>query len=453
MIRKSKPYALIVDDEPDLRELLEITLGRMKINTESASCVSEAKDLLTRHDYSLCLSDLRLPDGTGIELLSYIQETFPSLPVAILTAHGTMEIAIEALKKGAFDFILKPIDLDDLRNLVNTAITASHDAPSPQTTDHLLLGESDVMVALKKKILKLACSQAPIYIKGPSGAGKELVARLIHESGPRRKQPFIPVNCGAIPRDLMESEFFGHKKGSFTGALQDKIGLFQAANHGTLFLDEVSELPLEMQVKLLRAIQEKAVREIGANKETKVDIRILSATNKDLRQLVAHGSFRDDLFYRINVINLDVPSLKERTKDIIPLAEHILNKLCHDSKVSPPTLSKGAISALESYDFPGNVRELENILERALTLSDNNRIETDDLQLQTDLIETSQAKGVQPFDSDEDNLESYLDNIEKETILNALEACKWNKTQTAKHLGISLRTLRYRLKKLDLDDD
>ncbi len=360
---------LIIDDEPDIRELLELTLNRMDIDTEAAADLKQARELLKNKHFDLCLTDMRLPDGNGIELVEWIQQHFPNLPVAVITAYGNMELAVQALKAGAFDFVSKPVDLEDLRNLVQTALKLStaHQGKNLRSR-HELLGDSEPMQKIRGTIAKLARSQAPVFISGESGTGKELVARLIHNKGPRSDHPFVPVNCGAIPSELMESEFFGHKKGSFTGAIQDKEGLFQAADGGTLFLDEVADLPMAMQVKLLRAIQEKAVRPVGAQKEIHIDVRILSATHKDLDKQVADGHFRQDLYYRLHVIQLTVPPLRERTEDIELLSSHILNKIASTQSANTPELGKDALNALQGYSFPGNVRELENILERAITL-------------------------------------------------------------------------------------
>ncbi|HWQ94636.1 MAG TPA: sigma-54 dependent transcriptional regulator [Gammaproteobacteria bacterium] len=434
---------LVVDDEPDIRELLELTLQRMNIATQSAENLAQARSLLSKQRFDLCLTDMRLPDGNGIELVEYIQKNAPETPVAMITAHGNMESAVQALKAGAFDFVSKPVDLPVLRNLVGSAMKLSEKRPAMGARSAIqLLGESPPMQLIRASIVKLARSQAPIYISGESGSGKELVARLIHEQGPRADRLFVPVNCGAIPTELMESEFFGHKKGSFTGASADKIGLFQAAGGGTLFLDEVAELPLHMQVKLLRAIQEKAVRPVGVEKETPVDVRILSATHKDLAGLVKKGEFRQDLYYRINVIELRVPSLRERPQDIPLLVDYNLDRLARSSGMSKPTLTKDALDALLEYSFPGNVRELENILERAMTLCEGNTIDVDDLRLPDYTL---------PPDKEKLPLEPYLDTIEKETIMKALEQTRYNKTAAAKLLGITFRALRYRLKKLGLD--
>ncbi len=438
------PRALIIDDEPDIRELLELTLGRMGVDTHAAANLSEAHDALRRQPFDLCLTDMRLPDGSGIDLVRTLQEQHPDTPVAVITAYGNMESAVEALKAGAFDFVSKPVDLEVLRSLVTTALRLRTEPRQDRRSRDQLLGDSQVMRSLRATIVKLARSQAPVYISGASGTGKELVARLIHEKGPRAEQPFVPVNCGAIPTELMESEFFGHKKGSFTGAINDKQGLFQAAQGGTLFLDEVAELPLHMQVKLLRAIQEKAVRPVGASKEIPIDVRILSATHKELAQLVADGTFRQDLYYRINVIRLDVPDLKERREDIPMLAHHILDRIAGAYGMDVPQLDPAAVEALQAYPFPGNVRELENILERASALCEDNLIRSADLQLPDVDNEPDAADQA-------DNLEGYLDQKEREAIVHALEQTRYNKTAAAKLLGISFRALRYRLSKLGLD--
>ena len=452
-MNQKKHIALIVDDEPDIRELLDITLSRMNIKTYSAENITQAKDLLNQHHFDLCLTDMRLPDGNGIELIKYIQKNISSLPVAMITAHGNMEYAIEALKSGAFDFISKPVDLNVLRNLVKTALKLS-DKKIEETENNLdeqhgLLGKSETIKETRKKIQKLARSQAPVYIHGESGVGKELVAKLIHEQGPRADKNFVPINCGAIPSELMESEFFGHKKGSFTGATTDKQGLFQAADGGTLFLDEVADLPLAMQVKLLRAIQEKAIRPIGSQQEIPVNVRILSATHKNLAELTDKAEFRQDLYYRINVIELEVPSLREHTEDIPILAKHLLQKIADEWQTETPKLDKDSLKALNEYSFPGNVRELENILERAMTLHENQVITQNDLQL-------PDASSKENSIDDELSLNAtLLDPMliqkEKEVIQQALEKTKYNKTAAAKLLGISFRALRYRIKKLGME--
>ena len=451
MSELSTPVALIIDDEPDIRELLAITLSRMGIESEAAATLAEARAQLARQHFSLCLTDMRLPDGNGIEVIRHIQMTQPSLPVAMITAHGNMQSAIEALKAGAFDFINKPVELQTLRELVNTALQLRHTPPIANGGQPLsLLGNSPIIESIRATVAKLARSQAPVYISGESGTGKELVARLIHQLGPRADKPFVPVNCGAIPAELMESELFGYKKGSFTGAASDKAGLFQAAHGGTLFLDEVADLPLSMQVKLLRAIQEKAVRPVGAQQETHVDVRILSATHKDLASLVREGRFREDLFYRINVIELHVPGLRERPTDIPLLVEYFLNRHARNMGIAAPSLDNAAMEMLKSYPFPGNVRELENILERAITLSDGSVIHANDLHLPNH--ETGEHDEGDEGEIDEGfNLEAYLATIEKRAITEALEKTDYNKTAAAKLLGISFRALRYRLKKLEME--
>ncbi|MBO6812538.1 MULTISPECIES: sigma-54-dependent transcriptional regulator [Marinobacter] len=457
--------ALIVDDEPDIRDLLEITLTRMGIATLTAPDLTSARKLLEQNTTHLCLTDMNLPDGNGIELVQWIQKHSPATPVAVITAYGNMDTAIESLKAGAFDFVSKPVELPRLRELVNSALKlAEPKADTEDTADEpgLLLGKSPEIRKLRNQTRKLARSQAPVFISGESGSGKELVARMIHLQGPRREGPFIAVNCGAIPSELMESEFFGHKKGSFTGAVENKDGLFRSANGGTLFLDEVADLPLAMQVKLLRAIQEKAVRPVGDTKEVPVDIRVLSATHKNLPELVQEGSFRQDLFYRINVIELAVPPLRERPDDIPLLSNHILERIAKEYECDPASLTPAAIERLRGYDFPGNVRELENALERAFTLCDADQIDADDLHLgngvqhaasATQIIAEGQAgegEGVAVPDGEID-LEGYLETIERQAIEKALEATRWNKTAAAKRLGISFRALRYRLKKLGME--
>ncbi|NMY43724.1 MULTISPECIES: sigma-54-dependent transcriptional regulator [Pseudomonadaceae] len=444
----TRQRALIVDDEPDIRELLEITLGRMKLDTRSARNVKEAREWLAREPFDLCLTDMRLPDGTGLDLVQHIQQRHAEVPVAMITAYGSLDTAINALKAGAFDFLTKPVDLGRLRELVATALRLRSGETTEGPVDTRLLGESPPMKALRNQIQKLARSQAPVYISGESGSGKELVARLIHEQGPRAEKPFVPVNCGAIPSELMESEFFGHKKGSFTGAIEDKQGLFQAANGGTLFLDEVADLPLAMQVKLLRAIQEKAVRAVGGQQEVVVDVRILCATHKDLAAEVAAERFRQDLFYRLNVIELRVPPLRERREDIPLLADTMLKRLAEGSGLPAARLSLEALDKLKCYRFPGNVRELENMLERAYTLCENDQIQADDLRLAdaAPAGESGEASLAQI-----DNLEDYLEEIERKLIMQALEETRWNRTAAAQRLGLTFRSMRYRLKKLGID--
>ncbi len=452
---------LIVDDEPDIRELLDITLSRMGLVTHSAATLGEAREMVKRIRPDLCLTDMRLPDGNGISLVEHIQQEFPHIPVAMITAHGSVEAAIQALKAGAFDFISKPIELENLRRLVSSALQLEGDTSRAQdAVDQELIGSAPAIQTLRQQISKLARSQAPVHIHGESGSGKEVVARLIHNNGARANGPFVAVNCGAIPPELMESELFGHMKGSFTGASQDKVGLFQAASGGTLFLDEVADLPLAMQVKLLRAIQEKTVRPVGASAEQRTDIRLLSATHKDLEKEVAAGHFRQDLYYRINVIGVQVPSLRERLEDLPALTTAILKRICAgDDKVA--YLDKSALAALGKYSFPGNVRELENMLERALALSDGQKIVAEDLQ-----FSSATAAAESPIESPAvgrpiharaakeafGDLEGYLEDFEREIISAALEECRWNKTATAKLLGITFRSLRYRQKKLGIED-
>jgi two-component system, NtrC family, response regulator PilR len=470
----SNKRVLIIDDEPDIRELLEITLGRMQLETDSVANIAQAKQLLLQRSFDLCLTDMHLPDGRGLELVEFIQQQFPGLPVAVITAHGSIDTAIESMKAGAFDFISKPVDLTVLRKLVNTAIQSSQlPAATKIPVESFIIGQSKAIQDLIRSIQKLARSQAPIYISGESGSGKELVARSIHELGPRASKPFIAVNCGAIPRELMESEFFGHKKGSFTGAHQDKLGLFQAAEGGTLFFDEVADLPLDMQVKLLRAIQEKSVRPVGAAEETAIDTRILCATHKSLDIEVKEGRFRQDLFYRLNVIQLSVPPLRQRREDIPLLANYLLNKIAKEMQLPAPRVSEQALAALHNYGFPGNVRELENILERAFTLCENDVIDAGDLQLQPGSeIDapspglTSNIRASNPGHAENKNrldyparcaeypsIDDYLMDIEREILCHALEQVRWNKTLAAKKLGITFRSLRYRLQKLGLDDE
>ncbi|MEP5568058.1 MAG: sigma-54 dependent transcriptional regulator [Halioglobus sp.] len=453
---------LIVDDEPDIRELLDITLSRMGCETFSAATLGEAKALVAEVSPNLCLTDMKLPDGNGINLVEYIQEDHSHIPVAMITAHGSVETAISALKAGAFDFISKPIELETLRNLVSSALQLEGDtAALSNAVDNDLIGNAPSIQTLRTQITKLARSQAPVHIRGESGSGKEVVARLIHHNGPRAAGNFVAVNCGAIPPDLMESELFGHIKGSFTGATSDKPGLFQAAAGGTLFLDEVADLPINMQVKLLRAIQEKAVRPVGGSEEIATDVRLLSATHKDLAAEVDADRFRNDLFYRINVIDLQVPSLRERAEDLPLLARAILERISGELGEKQLTIDDSAIEALCSYSFPGNVRELENILERALALSDGDSITADDLQFSSmtprspaTRTRKSDQQGTQTWSVEEayGDLEGYLDEMEKQILSKALEESRWNKTATAKLLGISFRSLRYRLKKLGLDE-
>lgn len=445
---------LIIDDEPDIRELLEITFSRMGHLTTSANSAKEGIFLLNGNNkYDLCLTDMNLGDGNGLDIIEHIQNTNPSLPVALITAYGNTETAITAMKAGAFDYLAKPIDLTKLRALLKNALKLESNNDNIQTKT-VLLGSSEKLIQLRETISKLARSLAPVFINGESGSGKEVVARMIHQQGPRSAKPFIAVNCGAIPSELMESEFFGHEKGSFTGASEKKEGLFKAAEGGTLFLDEVADLPKDMQVKLLRAIQEKSIRPVGANNEIAVDVRILSATHKNLANEVTQGSFRQDLFYRINVIELNVPSLRDRAEDIPELCEYFLAKISRRYDADSTKISNSALKKLHGYTFPGNVRELENILERSFTLCSNHTIEPQDLFLST----TVSDKSTQANNEDIINLhqaigqfEEFMNTIEKRILENALESTRWNKTAAAELLGISFRTLRYKLQKLKIE--
>lgn len=458
----SKPNVLIIDDERDIRELLTITLGRMGLLVDTASSVGEGKARLAESAYSLCFTDMNLPDGSGQEIIELISAKYPETPVAMITAYGNVDTAVTALKAGAFDFVSKPVDINMLRRLVQTAMRLGEEKKSESAGagGSRMLGDSSAIQELRVTIAKLARSQAPVYISGESGVGKELVARLIHEQGPRTG-PFVPVNCGAIPSELMESEFFGHKKGSFTGAQTDKDGLFQTASGGTLFLDEVAELPIHMQVKLLRVIQEKAVRPIGGRAEVPVDVRILSATHKNLAHLVEVNQFRQDLFYRINVIELRVPPLRERREDVPKLAGRVLERLAQESGQPVAKLTPEALTSMLTYAFPGNVRELENVLERAVALCENNTITPSDLRLSSTSaqakIETNAALSESSDDGDDDEsdgkggLDSYISNLEREAIMRALQETRYNKTAAAKKLGITFRALRYKLKKLGID--
>ncbi len=438
-----KQRVLIVDDEPDIRELLEITLLRMGLETRSVEDYNNATRLLRDERFDLCLTDMKLPDGDGIALVEHIQQHYPNIPTAVITAHGSIDLAIKSMKCGAFDFVSKPVSLETLRNLVDKALTLPSSpqlASSISDEKYQIIGDSESMIELKRSIAKFARSQAPVFICGASGTGKELVARQIHLQGSRAEAAFIAVNCGAISSELMESEFFGHLKGSFTGATSDNEGLFRAAHGGTLFLDEIADLPLAMQVKLLRAIQEKSIRAVGAQQEEPVDVRIISASHKDLETMLAEGTFRQDLYYRINVIGISVPALSERSEDISQLADYLIEKHNYENAAGV-SISEPALTALENYAFPGNVRELENILERALALCENESIEADDLQLP------------EPNDANDDkpaSLGEMTQNLEKEQIVNALEDSRWNQSATARALGITLRQLRYRIDKLKL---
>jgi two-component system response regulator PilR (NtrC family) len=457
---------LVIDDEPDILELLNLTLTRMGLEVTTVEDLGEARRALQEEDFSFCLTDMRLPDGNGLDLVKEIADKYPNLPTAMITAHGKIEDAVYALKLGAFDFVSKPVDLAVLRKLVETALKLRKDtvqeAPSgdgevqlkvPEEKLDRLIGSSPAMKQCKAMIAKLARSQAPVLVSGDSGSGKELAAKLIHDLGPRADGPFIPVNCGAIPTELMESEFFGHKKGSFTGAGDDKDGLFQAADGGTLMLDEVADLPLHMQVKLLRVIQEKAVMPIGARKEVPVDVRILSATHKALKPLVEDGKFRSDLYFRLNVIELHMPGLGERTEDIPVLAKRFLADISEQwSGDNPPEISPEAMEALQAHKYTGNVRELINILQRAMTMSDGKTINADDLMLEhVAVAETDSDEPASPKKSEDESLDDYIENIEKKMLEDALKKAKYNKTRAAELLGISFRSFRYKLKKFGID--
>ena len=447
----SSPLVLLIDDEPDILELLSLTLDRMGLESETAANVKDAIAKLNYHDFDLCLTDLRLPDGSGLEIVDFIQQSMPQLPVAVISAHGNMQAAIDAMKSGAFDFVSKPIDLKQLRALIESALALAGSASEmkPDDSGPRLLGQSPVIQKIREQIRKLSRNMAPVHIHGESGTGKELVARLIHSTSPRKESPFIAVNSSAIPTELMESEFFGHRKGSFTGATSDHPGLFQAAKGGTLFLDEIADLPLSMQAKLLRAIQERAIRPVGGHEEIAIDCRILSATHQDLKSLVDNGKFREDLFYRINVIDLNVPPLRSRIEDIDPLIKHILQQIAERNSIATPEIEPGLVDVLSSYSFPGNIRELENILERAVALGAEKIITVNDLNLPTSSDKLA-ANICKPRASE--SLDEFLQRIEKELILKALKE-SGNKTRAAESLGISFRSFRYKLKKLCLSDD
>ncbi|HEX8010122.1 MAG TPA: sigma-54 dependent transcriptional regulator [Casimicrobiaceae bacterium] len=439
---RGQPKVLVVDDEPDLLELLELTLSKMGLDTARAQSVAEAIRTLDSQPFDLCLTDMRLPDGEGLRVVEHIAEKDLDVPVAVITAFGSAENAVAALKAGAFDYLAKPVALEQLRALVKQALKVPEKPAAPSS--YQLLGESQAIEQVRQMIDRLAKSQAPVFITGDSGSGKELAARMIHLGGPRAEQPFVPVNCGAIPENLMESEFFGYRKGAFTGAEADREGFFQAANGGTLFLDEVADLPLPMQVKLLRAIQEKRVRKVGSTTEEPVDVRIISATHKKLPALVDAGEFRQDLFYRLHVIELAMPSLREMREDIPTIADAILRKL---SRAAPAKLDPAAVAALEAYPFPGNVRELENILERGLSLAaDPQQITAEDLHLTPPPEEVDAALPA----GDKWPLQDYLDRVERTAINEALEKTRYNRTAAAKLLGITFRAMRYRMERLGI---
>ncbi len=441
------PRVLIVDDETDIRELLDMTLARMGLECDCAASVAAAKQLLQGKPYQLCLTDMRMPDGDGLELVRYIESNHPTLPVAVITAHGSTENAVAALKSGAFDYLSKPVSLAQLRTLVKSALTVPENRNAPGQRTHELLGQSAPIVQVRELIAKVARSEAPVYISGESGSGKELAARLIHRESLRCDKPFVAVNCGAIPENLMESEFFGYRKGAFTGAESEREGFFQAADGGTLFLDEVADLPLPMQVKLLRAIQEKHVRRVGATAEEPVNARIICATHQNLRQLMDEGRFRQDLFFRINVIEIRMPALRECSDDVPEFAQRILDRLAAASGVPAPAITPSAMNALRAYAFPGNVRELENILERALALHGGGIVDVDDLQLQPSKVGAGETacSGAKP-------LQDYLDDLERQVILDALQKTRFNRTAAARILGVTFRSLRYRMERLGLNE-
>lgn len=455
------PHVLIVDDEPDIIELLELTLARMGMNVSAAMAVEDAKTMLQSQSFQLCLTDMRLPDGSGLDLLHYITQHCAALPVAVITAFGTPENAVAALKAGAFDYLPKPVSLKQLCALVKSALSLPpiHGAAAPaKSTDRqrTLLGESQPMHQLRATIEKLSRSQAAVYISGESGSGKELAARMIHERSARHAYPFVPVNCGAIPENLMESEFFGYKKGTFTGADKDHDGFFLSANGGTLFLDEVADLPLTMQVKLLRVIQEKQVRKLGETQEKSIDVRIISATHKKLAECVEKSLFRQDLYYRLNVIELDMPPLRQMRDDIPLIADHILTRICKENARPLCRLDKDALALLTHYDFPGNVRELENILERTLALSTETVIGKQELQLKpkdnTQTAAVTESAAPQAGAKPGMPLQDYLDRLERDSIINALAQTRYNRTAAAKILGITVRSMRYRMERLGLND-
>ena len=447
---------LVVDDEPDIRELLELTLVKMGLGVASVGTIAEAKECLRTGRYDLCLTDMRLADGEGLELVRHIGGLAADLPVAVITAYGSAENAVAALKAGAFDYVSKPVGLEQLRALVRSALSLPDRTDTPKKVGRLL-GSSAPFVRVRALIEKLTRTQAPVYISGESGSGKELAARLIHENGSRRDKPFVPVNCGAIPETLMESELFGYRKGAFTGANEDRDGFFQAAHGGTLFLDEVAELPLHTQVQLLRVIQEKRVRKVGATQEDPVDVRIICATHQQLAGLVEAGRFRRDLYYRLNVVDLIMPPLRDAADDIPHIAESILQRLAAQNGVPVPRLSKEAMQSLQKYDFPGNVRELENILERALALSSSLELSSEDLALHRIGLEEEQSPEAQepaktPGGAPETPLPSYLDQVERDAILAALAKTGFNRTAAARLLGITFRQLRYRMQRLGVKE-
>ncbi len=440
---------LVVDDEPDIRELLELTFAKMGLEVRAAGTIAEAKALLREERFDLCLTDMRLPDGEGLEVVRHIAAQPGDLPVAVITAYGSAENAVAALKAGAFDYVSKPVGLAQLRALVRSALSLP-ERSAPLAGMPELIGDSEPLAQVRETIAKLARTQAPVYISGESGSGKELAARLIHLRGARRDAPFVPVNCGAIPGELMESEFFGYRKGAFTGANEDRDGFFQAARGGTLFLDEVAELPLAMQVKLLRAIQEKRVRKVGATQEDPADVRLICATHQDLAAAVEAGRFRQDLYYRLNVIELKMPPLRACREDVPAIAAAVLERLAQQNAVPVPKLSENALAELRAYDFPGNIRELENILERAMALSGSEQIQAEDLRLRPLPGEAAQGEAPAEGGRADTPLPEYLDRVEREAIQEALAKTGFNRTAAAKLLGVTFRTLRYRMQRLGI---
>jgi len=484
--------ALIIDDEPDIRELVVLTISRMGLDCHSAANLQEAANLLEHYQFDVCLTDMKLPDGNGVEFLREIKSKHPDLPVAVITAHGNMDAAVEAMKNGAYDFVSKPVDIHQLRKLVTAAVAQSHKAANDENVNpaktalspevavtarvqspaelepckpnlagtEQIIGSSQAITDLKTMVLKLARTNAPVWINGESGTGKELTARMIHANSTRSTNPFIAINCGAIPAELMESELFGHKKGSFTGAVNDQKGLFANAEGGTLFLDEVAELPLSMQVKLLRAIQEKSIRPVGEANEISVDVRLLSASHKDLNVEVEAGRFRHDLYYRLNVISLTCPSLRDRPDDIPALANHILSRQSNRNPDSHYSFTEDALNILTQYSFPGNVRELENIIERTIAMSDDSVIGVVDLQLENRVVvptRTPDKNSISPNQTNKPSNETIttqtsLENDEETArIIKALENNRWNRKAASRELGLTYRQLRYRIKQLGLD--
>ena len=450
-----KKLALIIDDEPDLLSLLAISLGSMGIETVKAENISSAKQQLGEHRFDLCLTDLRLADGSGLEIIEHVGQLQGNTPIAVITAFGDPATAVKALKAGAYDYVCKPLEIEDLESLVKNALQHSaangrKSEPGGEQNEHeksvVLLGKSDAIATIRSIIGKVARNLAPVLISGETGTGKELIARMIHQQSARADDPFIAVNCGAIPKELMESQFFGHKKGSFTGAHKDTAGLFQAAWGGTLFLDEVAELPLELQVKLLRVIQEKRLRAVGDTTEVSTNIRLISATHRDLNRMIDNGSFREDFFYRINVIPIHAPPLRSRREDISCLVENFTHRISQQHGFAPPDFTSGALAALASHDFPGNVRELENILERAIALHENQVITEPDIMLSSGPI----ANPLRRHDHSALPIDNHILEVEKQRIRSALAENQGNITAAAKSLGTTFRSLRYRIKKLQI---